>query len=61
MAVNGKNVHERAPRIVDRVYNKSFKKLLQVEKSLPIHQKNLQILATEISRTKNRIIPEIMN
>ena len=32
-----------------------------MEKSLPIHQKNLQILATEIYRTKNGVIPEIMN
>ena len=41
------NMYERVLRIVFREYKSTFKQLLKQIKSVPIHQKNLQILATE--------------
>ena len=50
-----KNIHERALRIVYGDYNKSFKDLLELGNSVLTHQKNLQMLTTEINKTKNGI------
>ena len=47
-----KNIHERALRIVYRDYESTFQQLLRQNKSVSIHQRNLQILATEIFKTK---------
>ena len=47
------NIHERALRIVYRDYESTFQQLLKQNKSVSIHQRNLQILATEIFKTKN--------
>ena len=47
------NIHERTLRIVYRDYKSTFKQLLKQNKSVSIHQRNLQILATEIFKTKN--------
>ena len=52
---------ERALRIVYRDYKSSFKELLQKDKSITIHQKNLQYLAIEIYKVKMGISPKIMN
>ena len=41
------NIYERVLRIVFREYESTFKQLLKQIKFVPIHQKNLQILATE--------------
>ena len=38
----------------------SFDDLLKRDKSVSIHQKNLQILVTEIYKTKNDLGPKIM-
>ena len=54
------NIHERALSIVFRDYETNFQELLKQNKSVSIHQKNLQILATEIFKTKNGLNPVIM-
>ena len=54
-------IPEKALRLVykDETFL-SFDDLLKRNKSVRIHQKNLQILATEIYKTKNYLGPEIM-
>ena len=45
------------------VYNNkkaSFKELLETDKSIPIHIKNLQVLATEMFKVYRNISPPIM-
>ena len=37
-----------------------FLQLLQKDNSVAIHQRNLQVLATEIFKAKNDLSPEIM-
>ena len=51
-----KNIHERALRIVYTDYEQ----LLKQNKSVSIHQRNLQILAAKIFQTKNGLNPVIM-
>ena len=46
------SLHERALRVVYRDYNATFSELLSKDKSVTIHQRNLQLLATEILKTK---------
>ena len=54
-------IHEKALRLVYKNETfSSFDDLLKKEKSMSIHQKNLQILATEIYKTKNDLGPKIM-
>ena len=45
------SLHERALRVY-RDYKATFCELLSEDKSVTIHQRNLQLLATEIFRTK---------
>ena len=49
-------IHERAWRLVydDSLYL-SFDELLIKDKSVSVHQRNLQLLATEIFKVKNRV------
>ena len=54
------NIHERALRIVYRDYESTLQQLLKQNKSVSIHQRNLQILATKIFKTKNGLNPVIM-
>ena len=54
------NIHERALRIVFRDYESTFQQLLKQNKPVSIHQKNLQILVTEIFKTKNGLNPVII-
>ena len=54
------NIHERALRTVYRNYQSTFQQLSKQIKSVSIHQRNLQILATEIFKTKNGLNPVIM-
>ena len=54
------NIHERAVRIVYRDYGSTLQQLLKQKKSVSIHQRNLQILATEIFKTKNGLNPVFM-
>ena len=55
------NIDERALRIVYRDYESTFQQFLKQNKSVSIHQRNLQILATEIFKTKNGLRPVIMD
>ena len=53
--------HERALRLIYPSDLKlTFKELLDKNKTVSIHQKNLQVLATEISKAKLNISPEIL-
>ena len=54
-------IHERALRLVYKNETfLSFDELLKRDRSVSIHQKNLQILATEIYKAKNDLGPKIM-
>ena len=58
---NGINrLHEGTLRVVYRDYNATFSELLSKDKSVTIHQRNLQLLTTEICMTKNELNPKIM-
>ena len=52
-------IHERALRLV-YPNNLSFSELLNLDNSVTVHQKNLQVLVTEIYKVKNGIAPDIM-
>ena len=54
-------IHERALRIVYDDNRSSFEDLLNKDKSVTIHQRNLQQLAIEIFKVKIGIAPIIMN
>ena len=51
---------ERALRLVYKDNKLTFDDLLKLDNSVTIHQRNLQILATEIFKVKNSLAPEIM-
>ena len=53
-------VHERALRLVYNDYFTSFEELLIKDKSVSIHHRNIQILATEMFKVKNDISPLFM-
>ena len=54
-------IHERALRLVYKTQTfLSFDDLLKRDKSVRIHLKNLQMLVTEIYKTKNDLRPKIM-
>ena len=54
-------LHEKALRLVyTNKSNLSFDDLLKEDKSVKIHQKNLQIFTTEIYKVKNDLGPKIM-
>jgi len=55
------NLHERALRIVYRDNKSSFEELLVIDNSVTIHHRNLQVLATEIFKFKNKLSPPIMD
>ena len=57
--VNNKinKLHERCLRIVYNDKKSSFKELLETDKSVPIHIRNLQILATEVFEVYRNISP----
>ena len=54
------NIHEHALKVVYRDYEPTFQQLLKQNKSVSIHRRNLQILATEIFKTKNDLNTVIM-
>ena len=60
--VNSKinHIHERALRIAYQDFTSSFAELLINDNSVSIHQRNLQLLVTEIYRTKMNINPSLM-
>ena len=54
-------IHEKTLRLVYKdEKNLSLDDLLKKDKSVSIHQRNLQILATEIYKARNDLGPEIM-
>ena len=55
------HIHERALRIVYDGYSSSFEDFLNKDKSVTIHQRNLQQLAIEIFKVKIGMVPIIMN
>ena len=54
-------IHERALRIAYKDYDSSFDVLLERDKAVTIHTKNLQTLMTEIFKTQNNFNPPFMN
>ena len=54
------NIHNRALRIVYQDKKSNLQDVLQKGKSVSIHMKNLQYLATEIYTVKNCLSPKIM-
>ena len=53
-------IQERALRLVYKDNKLTFDDLLKLDNSITIHQRNLQILATETFKVKNSLAPEIM-
>ena len=53
-------IHERTLRLIYRDKKLTFNGLLELDNSVTIHQRNLQILATEIFKVKNSLALEIM-
>ena len=54
-------IHERALRNAFKDYVSSFDILLERDKSVTIHTKNLQILMIKIFKTQNNMNPSFMN
>ena len=53
-------LHERCLRIIYSDKQSSFEALLEKDGSVSIHNRNIQILATEMFKIKNDMFPEIM-
>ena len=53
--------HERALRIVYGDHKTNFSKLLNIDKFITIHQRNLEYLLIEIYKVKKGISPTIIN
>ena len=54
-------IHKKALRLVYKdETNLSLDDFLQMDKSVSIHQRNLQIIATEIYKVRDNLGPEIM-
>ena len=54
-------IHERALGLVYQNKKLSFSELLRLDNTVTKHQRNLQVLVTEIFKVKNKLSPEIMN
>ena len=54
------HIHERALRIAYQDRTSSFEELLITDNSVSIHQRNLQLLVTEIYRTRMNLNPPFM-
>ena len=53
-------IHERALRLVYKDNKLTFNDLLDLDNSVTIYQRILQIIATEIFKVKNSLVPERM-
>ena len=53
--------HERAVRLVCDNRQSIFEELLNMDKSVNIHYRNLQLLATEFYKVHHRLAAELMN
>ena len=54
-------LHERALRIMYQDYASSFTELFEKDNSIIIHNRNIQLLATELFKVKNGLSPSFMN
>ena len=54
-------LHERALRIVYQDYSSSFTELLEKDNLTTIHNRNIELLATELFKIKNGLSPPFMN
>ena len=54
-------LHERALRLVYDNRQSTFEELLNIDKSVTIHHRNLQVLATELYKVHHGLAPELMN
>ncbi len=54
-------LHERALRIAYKDYSSSFATLLEKDRSVTVHEKNMQLLMTEMFKTINNLNPPFMN
>ena len=54
-------IHERSIRIVSSDNESNFENLLEKNKEITIHQRNLQILMIEVFKKINGYAPPIMN
>ena len=54
-------LHERALRITYKDEKSTFSELLEKDKSVTIHERNIQKLATLMYKVKNKISPPIIN
>ena len=54
-------LHEKVLRLVYDDRQSTFEELLNLDKSLTIHQRNLQVLATDLYKVHHGLAPELMN
>ena len=54
------HIHQRALRIIYQDYNSSLKELLRKDSSLTIHQRNLNLLVTEMFKVNIGCASDIM-
>ena len=54
-------LHERALTIAYQDYASSFTELLEKDNLTAIHNRNIQLLATELFKVKNGLLPPFMN
>ena len=54
-------LHERALRLVYDDRQSTFEELLNIDKSVTIHHRNLQVLATELYIVHHRLATELIN
>ena len=54
-------LHERALRLVYDDRQSTFEELLNIDKSVTIHHRNLQVLAAELYKVHHGLAPELMN
>ena len=54
-----RNLHERCLRLIYNNKNSSYEELLTKDGSVSVHHRNIQALATEFYKIKNRLLPEL--
>ena len=54
-------IHERALRLVYEDYTSSFNELLEKDKSISIHHRNIHVVATEMFKVIHGLCPPFMN
>ena len=54
-------LHERALRLVYDDRQSTFEELLNINKSVTIHHRNVQVLATELYKVHHGLAPELIN